>query len=243
MWDEQVSAFAPRYRVIAPDARGHGQSSTPTAFPHCDDLAVLLRHLDLGPAILVGLSMGGGTAVDTTLEYPELVRVLAVSGTGTSEPNFQDPWVQGIVTEWVRTQAARDLDGWIDAFLLLACGPHRPLVDVDSAIVRPLREMATHTVTEHAASGPPPLVPVTDTWARIQRITQPVLAVIGDLDSDDHIGDSDDHIGMAERLARTVPNGREHGATGRVQRESRRLLGGGTHPNRRAEGLVRVWRS
>ncbi|WP_420714398.1 alpha/beta fold hydrolase [Streptomyces sp. NRRL WC-3744] len=83
MWDEQIRAFAPHYRVIAPDARGHGASSNATRpFRPADDLAALLRHLDVGPAVLVGISMGGGTAVDTALEHPELVRAVVVSGVG-----------------------------------------------------------------------------------------------------------------------------------------------------------------
>ncbi|MBG7697666.1 alpha/beta hydrolase [Streptomyces sp. MC1] len=93
MWDEQIRAFAPHYRVIAPDARGHGASSNATRpFRPADDLAALLRHLDVGPAVLVGVSMGGGTAVDTALEHPELVRAVVVCGVGTSEPYFENPW-------------------------------------------------------------------------------------------------------------------------------------------------------
>src|SRR3954468_6965013 len=50
MWDRQASAFAVTNRVVLVDARGHGESSTPThAHRHCDDLAVALRALGVGP--------------------------------------------------------------------------------------------------------------------------------------------------------------------------------------------------
>ncbi|WP_420711963.1 alpha/beta fold hydrolase [Streptomyces sp. MMG1533] len=49
-------------------------------FRRADDLAALLRHLDAGPAVLVGLSMGGVIATDTVLEYPELVRAVVTCG-------------------------------------------------------------------------------------------------------------------------------------------------------------------
>lgn len=48
---------------------------------------------------LVGLSFGGGVAVDTALEHPELVSALVVSGTGTSEPEFTDPWMHALFTD------------------------------------------------------------------------------------------------------------------------------------------------
>ncbi|MET7433034.1 MULTISPECIES: alpha/beta fold hydrolase [Streptomyces] len=108
MWDEQMRAFAPHYRVIAPDARGHGASSNATRpFRPADDLAALLRHLDVGPAVLVGVSMGGGTAVDTALEHPELVRAVVVSGVGTSEPYFENPWSLEVLREAERCAGSR----------------------------------------------------------------------------------------------------------------------------------------
>src|SRR5690242_1322104 len=66
MWDDQVGPLvAAGHRVIAVDARGHGGSSTAAApFRHCDDLAVLLRALGAGPAVLVGVSMGASTVLD-----------------------------------------------------------------------------------------------------------------------------------------------------------------------------------
>lgn len=59
MWDEQIPVLESRYRVVAPDARGHGASANASRpFRHADDLAALLFHLDIGPAVIVGLSMG-----------------------------------------------------------------------------------------------------------------------------------------------------------------------------------------
>jgi pimeloyl-ACP methyl ester carboxylesterase len=71
MWDDQMPALAARYRVIRADARGHGRSPTPVEpFRQCDDIAALIRHLGVGRATLVGVSMGGGAATDTALAYP-----------------------------------------------------------------------------------------------------------------------------------------------------------------------------
>ncbi len=70
VWSDQIPALAAEYRVIAPDVRGHGFSANATRpFRWADDLAALLRHLDAGPAVLVGSSMGGVIATDTLVEH------------------------------------------------------------------------------------------------------------------------------------------------------------------------------
>ncbi|MFH8681583.1 alpha/beta fold hydrolase [Streptomyces lydicus] len=202
MWDDQIPVLSARYRVIAPDARGHGQSANATApFRHTDDLAELLRHLGTGPAILVGVSMGAGIAVDTALEHPELVSALVVSGAGTSEPYFTDPWTNETLAAWHSAMAAGELDAAVEAFTLLAVGPHRHLDDLDPQVVGRLRRMTRGTLSKHTADEPNLLLPVPDAWNRIAAIDVPVLALNGAVDSPDHLG-------MAERLTRTVANGR-----------------------------------
>jgi non-heme chloroperoxidase len=67
-WDPQMLFFLNKgYRVIAHDRRGHGRS-TPVATGHdmdhyADDLAAVVRHLDLKDAIHVGHSTGGGEVI------------------------------------------------------------------------------------------------------------------------------------------------------------------------------------
>jgi pimeloyl-ACP methyl ester carboxylesterase len=190
------------YRVIAPDVRGHGSSANGTRpFRWADDLAGLLRHLDAGPAVLVGVSMGGAIATDTVLEHPELVRAVVVCGAATSEFRPTDPWHTQIRTEMERAGAAGDMQGWLKAFLAAAAGPHRALDDVDPAILGRLREMALHTLSKHTPGEPDRQVPVTGTWARAPRIDVPLLAVNGSLDAPDLLGE-------AGRLVRTVRHGR-----------------------------------
>jgi pimeloyl-ACP methyl ester carboxylesterase len=202
MWDDQIPVLEARHRVIAFDARGHGKSPCATApFRFADDLAALLRDLDTGPAVLVGLSMGAGTAVDTALEHPDLVRALVISGAGTSEPYYTDPWTTGTLARWNSALAAGDPVGWMEAFLSFAAGPHRPLEDVDPKVVGRLREMAMGTIGKHTVDEPNLLVPVKNTWERVAAIDVPVLAVNGAIDSPDNTG-------MASRLIAAVRNGR-----------------------------------
>ncbi|MFI2200114.1 alpha/beta fold hydrolase [Streptomyces sp. NPDC020192] len=202
MWAEQIRAFAPHHRVIAYDVRGHGGSANASgAYRDADDLAALLRGLHAAPAVLVGLSMGGAIAVDCVLEYPELVRAVVVSGVGTSEPVFEDPWVLKVFADQERALAAGDLEGWVDAFQRFTVGPHRDPADVSADVLRRIREMALNTLAKHTADEPLHRVPVTATWERAPHIAVPLCAINGALDAPDHLA-------MATRLTDLVPGAR-----------------------------------
>src|SRR5215813_10353528 len=60
-----LDALARRYRLIIPDARGHGRSTNPSgAFSHrqcARDVLALCDHLGVGRCKAIGLSLGGNT--------------------------------------------------------------------------------------------------------------------------------------------------------------------------------------
>ena len=83
-WSE-VAAAAPELRIIAPDLRGRGASSTlpgPWGMPrHAADVVSILDALGLERAPLVGHSMGGFVATVTASLHPDRVSdVLLVDG-------------------------------------------------------------------------------------------------------------------------------------------------------------------
>lgn len=81
-WASQIAYFAPRYRVIAVDLRGHGRSEKPPgpySIPQfADDLARLLVAMDVHGAHVVGLSLGGMVAFQLALDHPQTVRSLCI---------------------------------------------------------------------------------------------------------------------------------------------------------------------
>lgn len=83
-WDHQIAHFASDYRVIAMDARGHGQSSLPQGKVSPDmfwqDACALLNHLHIDSAIVCGLSLGGHTAIQLAFQAPEKVKKLILIG-------------------------------------------------------------------------------------------------------------------------------------------------------------------
>ncbi|WP_433175085.1 hypothetical protein [Actinoallomurus sp. CA-150999] len=79
------------------------------------------------------------------------MRTLVVTGAGTSEPEFTDPWTLEVFGRWMPAMAAGDLEGSIDAFALFTAGPHRTLDEVSSEVDRRIRAMAHRTMSKHSA--------------------------------------------------------------------------------------------
>ncbi|MGI5379846.1 alpha/beta fold hydrolase [Streptomyces sp. CA-251387] len=203
LFDGQIPALVDAgHRVIAADVRGHGWSANASEpFRWADDLAGLLRHLEAGPAVLVGVSMGGLIATNTVLEHPDLVRAVVTCGAATGEFQYTDTWTRGIQAELARTLAAGDIEGWLDAFVRYVPGEHRTVDDIDPDILGRVREMGRHTLAKHTPDEKDWSVPVTDTFARAAEIAVPLLTLNGGLEPDDMLA-------AAERLAGTVSKGR-----------------------------------
>lgn len=87
-WEPQVRFFARRYQVITYNARGYPPSDVPeevSAYSQAqaaEDIVLLLRHLNIPQAHLVGLSMGGYAVLHVGLTHPEVARSLVVAGCG-----------------------------------------------------------------------------------------------------------------------------------------------------------------
>lgn len=86
MWDAQLTALEERFRVIRYDTRGHGESPVPDGPYSIDDLAddvvALLDRLGISSAHLVGLSLGGMTAMRVAVRNPDRVNRVALLCTG-----------------------------------------------------------------------------------------------------------------------------------------------------------------
>jgi len=98
-----AEALSPDYRVIAPDQRGHGDSShaaTYTREDYLGDIEALLASLDLPQAVLLGNSLGGVNAYQFAARHPDRVRALIIEDIGAvvaDDISFVLPW-QGVYT-------------------------------------------------------------------------------------------------------------------------------------------------
>ena len=84
MWEPNIEALSAGHRLILWEPRGHARSDSPenpqkVTFAHWVwDLHDLMDHLELGYAVVGGLSLGGGIATRFTLDHPERVRALLI---------------------------------------------------------------------------------------------------------------------------------------------------------------------
>ncbi len=80
IWDAQIAEFARIRRVVRYDTRGHGGSSAPEGpYSFSDlvgDMVSVLDALDIETADVLGLSIGGMTALGLGLAHPNRVRTV-----------------------------------------------------------------------------------------------------------------------------------------------------------------------
>ena len=172
------------YRVVAYDRRGSGASETEdVAFSHRADAVAVMDALGIGRACLVGNSMGALIAMDTAAEHPErCAAVVALAPAVTGFWPDPTPEEEAIFAEMERLEQSGDADAiadldvraWVD-------GPGQPVDRVPSDIRELVREM------DRAANAPGrvrgrPIQLDPPASERLDRLTMPVLAVVGGLD-------------------------------------------------------------
>jgi 3-oxoadipate enol-lactonase len=122
IWDAQFPVLAENYRVVRYDRRGFGKSFNPQApFSHIDDLNQLFIQLKIDKAVLFGMSAGGMTAIDFTLEYPEKVNALVLVGAVVSGYGFSAHFLTrgghiSSLVEYLEPQKFIKYFGWEDPY-------------------------------------------------------------------------------------------------------------------------------
>lgn len=85
-WEPQIPDLALYFRVITYDVRGHGLTSKPrgrySVHQFAADALALLQHLEVAPAHVLGISMGGMIAFQLAVDYPAAVKSLTVVNSG-----------------------------------------------------------------------------------------------------------------------------------------------------------------
>jgi pimeloyl-ACP methyl ester carboxylesterase len=93
-WDTVARAMADRFRVLALDQRGHGESDWADDYHEqrlVDDLAAFVEALGLAPVSLVGFSIGGSAACGYAARFPDRVERLVVLECVTDPEVDDDP--------------------------------------------------------------------------------------------------------------------------------------------------------
>ena len=82
MFGPNIGALAKNHRVVAVDLESHARSGSrdrPLRYESMgDDIAALVKQLGFTQADVLGYSLGGGVALQTTIRHPDVVRNLVV---------------------------------------------------------------------------------------------------------------------------------------------------------------------
>ena len=100
MWEPQWSPYSERFRVVRYDMRGFGKSPPAVGtYSLSGDLVELLDGLQLGPVALIGMSLGGSVAMETTIARPDLVSKLVLVAPGLRGFEMDDATKKGWAEE------------------------------------------------------------------------------------------------------------------------------------------------
>lgn len=205
MWDDQVSFFSERCRVIRYDTRGFGRTTTgEVAYSNRRDLLALLDHLNVPEAVLIGCSRGGQIAVDFALEFPDRVSALIPVCAGLGGLEVDDtPEEAARFDEMERLEELGDYDAvamaeveaWVGGF-------YRSPERVDAALMRRVYAMNRGNFDHiHEGGKPVPLDP--PAAERLGSIGVPTLVIVTDLDTTSIRA-------AADALVNGIPGARRH---------------------------------
>ena len=184
MWRDQMSAFADRYRVVAYDRRGFGETRyKPETFSHMQDLRAVLDGLGIEQANLVGCSQGGRFAVDFTLAYPKRVSKLVLVAPaigGAPQPDELPDDIDNLLqqAEQAEDQKHYDLVNRIEAHMWLD-GPR----SADGRVPGSARDLFLRmNIIPLKSPSPGKDEAAKDSFKRLKQIEAPTLLIWGDLD-------------------------------------------------------------
>ena len=184
-WDAIAPELARRYRVFAPDCRGHGKSNNPNmsySFKElADDAATFIRAMGYERAHIIGHSNGGNVALVTLMEHPEVVHTCIPQAANAyvtrylieREPHVFDP-----------DRVEREAPAWRDEMVKLHSGVN------GTAYWRDLLWLTMKEIISEPNYSP----------AELARVEKPVLVVMG---ADDKVNAPDEH---AQYIANNIPN-------------------------------------
>jgi 3-oxoadipate enol-lactonase len=201
-WGEHLSRLAQRYKVLAFDNRGIGESDVPD-YPYttrmmAKDTLGLMDALGIGRAHIFGKSLGGNIGQWLALEAPDRVRSLAMTST-FAKPDARR---EKMVKWWMGTAKHAGYEVLFPGLLTYFYTAEYNDANRESIERTERALIATHRPIKgflHAGDS----ILTHDTWDRLGEIRAPVLLM----------GGAEDIITPArhmEEMGRRIPNAEMH---------------------------------
>jgi pimeloyl-ACP methyl ester carboxylesterase len=181
MWGPQVGALVRQGRCIALDLRGFGASTAAPPYSmdqYADDVAALLEALDIGPAVVVGLSMGGYVAFAFWRRHRVHVRALVLADTRAGPDTSEGREKRRRLIEVARSRGAATVaDMQIGSMVGETTRERRP------EIVEAIRAMMAAAPVDGIIGALEAMMARPDSTPTLPTIDVPTLVLVGEEDT------------------------------------------------------------
>ena len=144
-----------------------------------------MEYLNIKKAVIMGLSLGGRTAIDFAIAYPEEVSALVLAAPGLHNYPIDSEKVRENQEKMSEAGRAGDIVMFIEYFQRSwTDGPKRTPDQIDPDVREKVRQMGANAVKDwnNASQG---LFMDPPAHGRLNEIKSPTLAIVGDLDMPD----------------------------------------------------------
>jgi pimeloyl-ACP methyl ester carboxylesterase len=202
----QVPEFSRDHTVITYDQRGVGKSPARSkdfsVARLAADAAALLKHVDRGPAVVLGHSNGGRIAQSLALDYPDLVSYLILAssgGTHSSENGIPISICMDLVEKgYERSLREHAIEaGFTKTYVAAHAQDVERFLAVRCANPPPVEIYLRHVIGRQEF----------DSKGRLKTLKVPTLVLIGDDEGHGRAGLAT-HLTFAESLAAEIPGAR-----------------------------------
>ena len=204
-WDMAALLLRDRFHLIAVDQRGHGDSDwTDEGRFHEDtfdlmleDTRQLVEQLGWKTFILVGMSMGGITAMRYAAQFPERLAALCLVDIA---PTVMHAGVLSMEGFKIETETLSRFDDFLERAHKFM--PQRPIAQLRYSLMHSLKQLPDGRWTwkqDHRPGAVKRLAPLENLWGELPNITAPTLLMRG---AQSNVLSPE----IAERAISTLPN-------------------------------------
>jgi len=186
-WDFIALGLSEKYRVIALDLRGHGDSDWSlskdySVDTYSDDLHKIIEKIDIDNFILIGLSIGGKTSFTYASIHPQKIRALVIVD---AAPENMQAGYKNMAKFMKQKDELDSIDEFIDR--ILKYNPRRSRIQARGSIIHNIKQLKNGKWTwkydsyfrtpQNETPNPDKIAKIL--WNRIENVICPTLIVRG----------------------------------------------------------------